>query len=103
MYVSRLGKSEVIFLLPSSIVFLELRLSRPKKARASTPRLSSACHGPWLIDPRVYLEGRLQKSSQMQRSPYRLFSELSAYTERRHVILKPSDLVTFVVVSKSDP
>ena len=33
MYVSGLGKSEVIFLLPSSIVFLELRLPRPKKKR----------------------------------------------------------------------
>ena len=54
MYVSGLGKSKVIFLLPSSIVFLELRLSRPKKARASMPRLSPACHGPWLIDPRAY-------------------------------------------------
>ena len=46
---------DVIFLLPSSNLFLELRLSHRKKARASTPRLSSACHGPWLIDPRVYL------------------------------------------------
>ena len=57
MYVSRLGKSEVIFLLPSSIVFLELRLPHHKKARASTPRLSSACNGPRLIDPRVYQLG----------------------------------------------
>ena len=56
MYVSRLGKSDVIILLPSSIVFLELRLSHHKKARASTPRLSSACNGPGLIDPRVYLK-----------------------------------------------